>query len=916
MELRIMGALEVLDGTRDRTPTAPKHRDLLAVFALNPRRPMTVARLGRLLWPEEDGERSDSLIRGYVGQLRQLIGKDLITTVSGTYTLAIDEDQLDVHRFRQLAGEGLRAARRGQDEQAHALLSTALQLWRGPVLEDVDPDGHRWTETRRLREELDELRLLAVERRIDLDLKTGRHREVLSELRLLAESHPLWQRFRGQYMLALFRSGRRVDALDAYAGLRDVLSDGHAIDPDPELQLLYHRLLHDDASLHVSAGAPVLVPYDVADFTGRGDLLGLVDGLIGGDGGSVRIVVHGQAGVGKSALAVHAAWRHRERFPDGILYADLRSDGGSDGGGDRTEPVDPISVLEDFLRWLGCPAQAMPAGLEQRMRLLRAYTANRRLLLLLDNASAESQVRPLLTSCPTIITSRSTLGGLTDAVRLPVGVLPEDDAVDLLVQLVGKERATADRSATQRLGRFCGGLPIALRIAGSRLAARPAWPVGYLVGLLEDEHRRLDLLHAGDQTIRSVYSIGYEGLPESGRRLLRLLGALSAPDFANWVAALFGDEAETLVEAGLLETNVVDVAGQARYRLHDLTRLYARERLVTETGEDAVRRALADLSTVVMTRVHASRFSLVSGMVSGVVSSPSAAFSTTDIRDSVTWLIAERVFLVSLVDDLHKAALWDDAWRLVHLLTPFFERHRFLDDWRRAGELALDAARRAQHTRGEALILRDLGDLHRAERQWEPAHDRLRHALSMFLGQGDTRDVAHTRRRLGQVHLARGRLAEAERNLTLCLAAFDDRADIGGVADARAVLGAVFHRAGRFGAAAVELEAAATLHSGLGDRHKRADALLELAEVRLAQHQISEAREAAQEARSIAVRLDDRLLGAQALVSLAELGLAEGQHGHARQLAEEALETFQSAGDDQGQSRAHDVLGRAATAGP
>ncbi|WP_248961771.1 AfsR/SARP family transcriptional regulator [Sphaerisporangium perillae] len=869
MEFRIMGPLQVQDGARDRTPTAPKHRDLLAVFVLNARRPMTVARLRGLLWPREDGERSDSLVRGYIGQLRQLIGKDVITTTSGTYTLAIEEDGLDVHRFRRLVERGLRAAREGQDDQARSHLREALDLWRGPVLEDVDPDGHRWVEIAALREELEELRLLAVERSIDLDLKAGHHRELVPDLRQLTRWHPLWQRFHGQYMLALYRGGRRVEALEAYTRLREALDEGHAIEPDPELQLLYHRMLHDDVSLHISAGPPVLLPYDVAHFTGREDLLEQLDRLTADPAAPGTVVIHGQAGAGKSALAVHAAWRRRDRFPDGVFYADLR--------GDHGRAVDPGAVLSDFLRWLGCPAQAMPATLEHRVRLFRAYTADRRLLLLLDNAADEGQVRPLLTSCPTFVTSRSALGGLTDAVRLPVDVLGDDDALEVLVRLIGPERATAERTAMVRLGRICGGLPIALRIAGARLAARPAWTVDHLVGLLDDEHLRLDLLHSGDQTVRSVYSIGYEGLPDKARRMLRMLGAISAPDFADWVAALFGDEAETLVDAGLLETHRIDVAGQVRYRMHDLTRLYAREQLIAQSGENAVRETLTALLSVVMTRVQASRFPLLSGNPTNhslpatslqalpdtplqplpatplqpppdisLHTSPatplqppqdtpfqtppgsplpgrpdhslparpgrrSQTFATTDIRESVTWLLAERDFLTGLVEDLHKAGLWDGARRLAHLLVPFLERHRYLDAWRHTGELALDAARRAGDSRAEALALRDLGDLHRAERHWDLAHERLRLALSMFLRAGVAKDIAHTRRRLGQVLLEQGRPADAERNLTACLATFDNHPTGSDTKPANAGGSAAAHPAGT---AADPRGPAATHHTG------------------------------------------------------------------------------------------------------
>ncbi|NRQ35632.1 SARP family transcriptional regulator [Nonomuraea sp. NN258] len=845
MEFRIMGPLEVRDGAHDRTPTAPKHRDLLAMFVLNARRPLTVGRLRALLWPREGGDRSDSLVRGYIGQLRRLVGKDVITTTSGSYTLAVDPGQIDVECFRTLVERG------DYDE--------ALRLWRGPALEDVDPAGERWVETGRLRAELEELRLLAIERRLARDLDAGRHREILSELRRLVDLHSLWQRFRGLYMLALYRSGRRVEALEAYAALRDSLDDGHAIEPDSELQLLYHRMLHDDVSLHVSAGPPMLLPHDVADFCGRHDLL---DRVVGG-----HVVIHGAAGVGKSALAVHAAWTRRERFPDGILYADLR------------ETAEPAAVLEDFLRWLGCPAQAIPVGLDQRERLLRTYAANRRLLVLLDHASSEAQVRPLLTAAPTVITSRSALGGLTGVGRVSVGVLDDESAAELLVKLVGPGRGDASR-----LVRICGGLPIALRVAGSRLAARPEWTVDYLAGLLEDEHGRLDRLHAGDQTVRSVFSVGYDALAEPARRTLRRLGALSAPDFGDWVAAALGDEAEALVEAGLLETHLIDVAGQVRYRLHGLTRLFAREQQNAETAAGVP----ADLAMLARTaRARAARFTPVSG----------PAFATTDIRQSAEWLLAERAFLVSLVADLGRSGLDQDCLRLAHLLVPFLERHRFLDDWRQCCAIALAAAGRLGDLTGEALILRDEGDLHRAERRWALAHDRLRQALTRFLAAGRAKDAARTRRRLGQVQLEQGRLAEAEQTLTACLPAHED-------AETLHALGLVLHRTGRPAEAVARLSAAATLLADAGDRHRRVDALLDLSAVRLSGGDLGRARGDAQTARSIAVRLGDRLLSARSLLALAEVTRAEGDTGTAAELAARAAQTFRELGDDDGAARA------------
>jgi tetratricopeptide (TPR) repeat protein len=279
--------------------------------------------------------------------------------------------------------------------------------------------------------------------------------------------------------------------------------------------------------------------------------------------------------------------------------------------------------------------------------------------------------------------------------------------------------------------------------------------------------------------------------------------------------------------------------------------------------------------------------------------------ATRDIRESVEWLAAERAFLVSLISDLHAAGLDDGCRRLAHLLAPYMERHRFLDDWRAIAGLALESARRAADDRGEALILLDQGDLHLAEREWDLAHERLRLALGMFLRQGRVRDVNHTRRRLGRVHLERGQLEEAERALLTCLEGADSQRD---AADAERVLGTVLRRAGRLDEAAERLVAAVGHLAELGDRHRQADTLLELAAVRLSQAAKPDARAAAEQARGIAVRLGDRLLDAHALLTLAKVNRAEGAAERARELAGAALEVFEETGDRQGGANARALL--------
>jgi tetratricopeptide (TPR) repeat protein len=296
--------------------------------------------------------------------------------------------------------------------------------------------------------------------------------------------------------------------------------------------------------------------------------------------------------------------------------------------------------------------------------------------------------------------------------------------------------------------------------------------------------------------------------------------------------------------------------------------------------------------------VRASRFSLVSG-------DPATAVATRDIKESVEWLAAERAFLVSLVGDLHAAGLDDGCWRLAHLLAPFLERHRFLDDWRAVAGPALESARRAGDDRGEALVLLDQGDLHLAEREWDRAHEKLRVALAAFLRQGRARDVHRARRRLGRVHLELGRLEQAERALLACLEGAENQRD---AADAEQVLGVVLRRAGRLDEAADRLGAAVGHLAELGDRHRQADTLLELSAAHLAQGAKPAARAAAEQARGIAVRLGDRLLDAHALLALARVNRAEGAAERCRELAEAALEVFEQTGDRRGGANARAFL--------
>lgn len=900
----LLGPVLVRDGDHDLTPGPAKHRALLAALVLGAGQVTTVERVVTVLWGTEPPRSAESLVRVYVSALRRLLGAEAIRTVPGGYLLAAEPEQVDFMRFEAKVADARRSAAAGRAAEASEALRAALALWRDEPMADLDSDELRRGAAARLAE----LRLAAMAERIELDLALGRHRELVGDLRRLVAEYPLREQAWVQLLLALHRSGRRSEALEAYQQARAVLVDQLGLEPGTELRAMHEQVLADDPALSWGPSAtpePCETPPDVADFTGRQPVLAWITGAVDAAAGApVHLVLHGPAGVGKSAVAVHAAWRLADRFPDGQLYAHLR---GGDAG-----PVRPEAALVSLLRSLGGPQLAIPDDLADRVRLFRTLLGSRRALVLLDDAADEAQVRPLLAAapgCATLVTSRSGLAGLEAAAAYQLDTLPETEAVALLGALVSPERVAAEPDAASEIARLCGGLPLALRIAGARLTRRGDWKLAYLAGRLADERRRLDELAAGDLAVRGSIALGYQGLSEPEQRLFRLLGALSAPDFAPWAAAALlsvpNVEAErlvnALVNAGLLQPAGVDAAGQQRYRLHDLTRLYARERAEP---------AWAELARRVLELARRARRLLVprepgSGETTPT-EQPTLRVGTREIRESAAWLTAERGFLVATVADLHRAGLPEPTWRLAFYLAPFLESRAYLDDWRRTHEPALAAARAAGHRCGTALILRGLGDLHRIEGRLDVAAEALRESLALLAD--DRAEEARSQLRLGWVELAGGEPAKAEARFEVALATFRGHDDPRGTAEARHGLGVVHRRRGRLVEAAGCLSGSAAEFRELGDPRAEAEALRELALAQLARGELRAAQKSIERALANLHRLADRLAEAHALVVRARLSLAEGSADAARAAASQAREAYEEYGDSAGSTEATAIL--------
>ncbi|MEU3409891.1 BTAD domain-containing putative transcriptional regulator [Streptomyces sp. NPDC006658] len=614
----VLGPVRAWRGEEALGTGSPQQRALLAALLLREGRTATAAELIDALWGSEPPPQALAAVRTYASRLRKILDPGVLVSESGGYAVrGLREGALDVSVAQDLAAEAEKARGAGDLGRARRLLNQVLALWDGEPLAGVPGP---YAEAQRAR--LEEWRLGLLEARLDLDLEQGCHAEAVSELTALTAAHPLRERLRELLMLALYRSGRQAEALAVYADTRRLLAEELGVDPRPGLSDLQQRILRADPALAEPsapvaepAAAPVRpaqLPATVPDFTGRASFVDELSEVLSSASeaeGRVMAVsaLAGIGGVGKTTLAVHVAHSARTAFPDGQLYVDLQ------GAGPR--PAEPETVLGSFLRALGTADSAIPDSLEERSALYRSVLDGRRVLVLLDNAKDAAQVRPLLPGtegCAALVTSRVRMLDLAGAHLVDLDVMSPDEALCLFTKIVGEERVAAERKAALDVVAACGFLPLAIRIAASRLAARRTWTVSVLAAKLADERRRLDELQAGDLAVKATFELGYGQLEPAQARAFRLLGLADGPDISLAAAAavldLPAEDTEELLES-LVDTSLLESAAPNRYRFHDLVRLYARS--CAERDEDppsereAAMSRLLDFYLATASRVYA-----------------------------------------------------------------------------------------------------------------------------------------------------------------------------------------------------------------------------------------------------------------------------------------------------------------------
>ncbi|MFK0101923.1 BTAD domain-containing putative transcriptional regulator [Streptomyces sp. NPDC091040] len=734
MRFRILGPLEVggaggpepdSGGSGNLTPRAAKIRVVLAALLVRANEIVSVDTLIDELWGEEPPRTATTTLQVYVSQLRKLLdeadaeyGRDALVTRAPGYELRLDPAQLDLTVFQELYERGQERMEQREYEAASRLQRQALALWRGPLLSDT-PHGPLLDGTA---VRMTEVRTAALEQRIRADLHLGRQQALIGELQSVVAEFPLREEFFAHLMVALYRSGRQADALQVFARLRRGLVEELGIDPGLELQTLHRQILGGDPELLRPTGhggavevsgadrargpvpgagpgpgtpdgpdAPAahrsVVELPAADqlFTGREEELGALAALLAAPGGRI-VVLGGQVGVGKTALATEAAHRAGERFPGGRVLLRMRPD-----AHEGREGLDGPAAVARIARLYGAEG-ALPGDARALRDLLRGLTGGRRLLVVLDSVDRADQVEPVAAALPEarfLVTCRRVPPGLDGRVLL-LDVPAPRDARRLLVA-ARRGAGTPDEAEATEIAELCGQLPLALRAAAR---AEPCAAARF-----RGAPGRLAELDAVDPGFLDRLGTAYEDVDSTRQREFRLLGLLPEGPFgAESAAAVLGTDATgaraavaELVAAGLVREELPSAGRPACYRLSEPLRLLAADRLAAHEPADSVRTATGRLCAA-----YEEALREVSGQVDGA--------------HSLEWLARQRPAFVTMVRQAARSGLWEQTVRLTDALTGLLETLAAWDDWESCHRLALDAAHQLGDLPAQARLLRSLGD--------------------------------------------------------------------------------------------------------------------------------------------------------------------------------------------------------------
>ncbi|MEU0439681.1 BTAD domain-containing putative transcriptional regulator [Streptomyces sp. NPDC006186] len=902
----VLGPVRAWRGEEPLPTGSPQQRALLAALLLREGRTATAAELIDALWGEKPPQQALAAVRTYASRLRKALDPGVLVSESGGYAVrGLGDGALDVTTAQDLAAQAEKARAAGDLCRARELLGEALALWDGEALAGVPGP---YAETQRVR--LEEWRLQLLETRLDMDLEQGCHAETVSELTALTAAHPLRERLRELLMLALYRSGRQAEALAVYADTRRLLADELGVDPRPGLRELQERILRADPGLAepaapsekpaVAAVRPAQLPATVPDFTGRAAFVRELSDILATAEGKVMAVsaLAGIGGVGKTTLAVHIAHQARAAFPDGQLYVDLQ------GAGPRA--AEPETVLGSFLRALGTADSAIPDTLEERAALYRSVLDGRRVLVLLDNAKDAAQVRPLLPGtegCAALVTSRVRMVDLAGAHLVDLDVMSPDEALALFTKIVGEERVASEREAALDVVAACGFLPLAIRIAASRLASRRTWTVSVLAAKLADERRRLDELQAGDLAVKATFELGYGALDPAQARAFRLLGLADGPDISLAAAAavldLDEEATEDLLES-LVDTSLLESAAPGRYRFHDLVRLYARacaerDEQPAEEREAAMSRLL-DFYLATAAGVYAIERP-GDRTVEHLEQSRRAGRTFTEASEALDWLHTEADCLLACAQQSLQGPALRRAVDLLLAAKDLAESGVSSLRYERVTLAACTAAQEAGDAHAEGRARVTLTQVLSNAGRFEQAEKEARRAVDLAADSQDPWTGSNALNELGIIANCTNRYADGETHLIRAIEAFRADGNRPGEASALCNLSRVLAPMGHL-SRAVELAREGTrIYDELGLTVRLANARYALGIVLTQSGRLAEAMQELSQAVTIFADNRQRLWEGTTHFRIAQVHLLAHRPAQAAQHAEQALATGCIGGD-------------------
>jgi tetratricopeptide (TPR) repeat protein/DNA-binding SARP family transcriptional activator len=896
MEFNILGPLEILPLGQAPDLQRAKERCLLAIFLMTPNRVHRTESLIFQVWDDDDPpDTVPRTLRSYIAHIRDIAeasgGEAQLLTESGGYLLRVDQDHIDLHRFRALKDQADGIALSGDITQAVGLLQEAERLWRGPPLSGLPG---RWMAG--MRESLEAEHRAVLMKRLGLELELGRHAELAGELQRLSARFPLDETCVAYEMTALYRSGRQADALKLYHEARDRLSE-QGIEPGAGLSALHQRILSQDPSLMItlarrhssSLPQPSALPEITDQFVGRSEELQKLTDEAGARSSQIKIIA-GMGGVGKTTLAFKAASLLADMYPDGILYLNFHSHVPGE------VPIGAAEALRRLLEMLGTPPTPKPRGLRELTALWQGELASRRLVIILDDVPGSVAVVPVLPNgkkCLTLVTTRNRLADVSNASELTLDMLPESDAIVLFTKIAGPEKAN-DSVMVAKAVRLCECLPLAIKLTATRLHADGSSTVSDFIARVEGLQAFPDGLGGASQQLMSTFELSYRDLPSEHQRFFRRLGMNPCTDFTAHSAAIMADAAESEAEAAisiLLDRHLIERGAMRRFRFHDLVRSYASFCAERDDSRQERRGAERRLLDYLLRYADSADRLLYPHRRRPLTHAPGrpALQSEIDSAESAqAWLESEWRNIIKAAEYAAKHEWKWHCAELAHILSEFLDIRGSWDEAIVVHSHALQACRDLADLPGIARASLDLSLASQRKGRHKSALQHASEALSVYEAIRDQRGRALAFDRMGMIQFFSGRFRQALAYDQEAKTLYAEAEDQAGEAEAIFHAGASCLNLGRLEESMGYFRNALILFKRTGNERGRAKAINSIAEIKLHQGYHREAIDNYQEALVIYRELGSRQEQATVKQNIGSVYLYKGN-------LEDALNEFRSA---------------------